>query len=67
MAVTPRPIKCGAQLSDGSQCSEFATVTNTRYVYDRQPTVGGGLDYKLREIHYNAVCPACGERKLVEK
>jgi len=67
MALTPRPIKCGAELADGSQCGEFATVTNTRYVYDRQPSAGGETDYNLKEIHYNAVCPTCGERKLVEK
>jgi len=66
MAVTLRPIKCGADLPDGTKCNKFATVTNTRYVYDRQPTIGGRPDYNLKEIHYRAVCPKCGERKVVE-
>ncbi len=41
-------------------------MTNTQYVYDRQPVVGGHSDYNLKEIHYHAVCPKCGERKVVE-
>jgi hypothetical protein len=66
MAVTPRPIKCGADLPDGTKCKEFATVMNTQYVYDRQPVAGDHPDYKLKEIHYRAVCPKCGERKVVK-
>jgi hypothetical protein len=66
MAVTPRPVKCGKALPDGSECREFATVTSSQYVYDRQPTIGGEPDYTLKEIHYNAVCPKCGDRKIVE-
>jgi hypothetical protein len=67
MAIILRPIKCGAQVPDGSRCNEFTTVTNTQYMYDRQPTIGGGSDYNLKEIHYMAVCPSCGELELVEK
>ena len=66
MAITPRPIKCGNKLPDGNECQEFATVTNSQYVYDRQPSIGGKPDYVLKEIHYNAICPKCGERAVVE-
>jgi hypothetical protein len=66
MAVSPRPVRCGATLPDGSECQEFATITNAQYVYDRQPDLSGKSDYALKEIHYNAVCPTCGERKLIE-
>jgi hypothetical protein len=66
MSVSAKPVRCGATLPDGSQCRELATVSSAQYVYDRQPGSGGISDYSLKEIHYNAVCPACGERKLIE-
>src|SRR3954470_666678 len=64
MAVAPRPIKCGAALADGTEYQEFTTVTRAQYVYDQSPIVGGPKQYTLREIHYQAHCPACGERKI---
>lgn len=67
MSVAPRPIKCGGLRPDGSECQEFAAVTNARYVYDREPLIGGDSDFILREIHYDALCPVCGERTIVEK
>jgi hypothetical protein len=66
MAVTPKPIKCGAALADGRRCNELATIIGTQYVYDRQPATGGGADYNLKEIRYSAVCPKCGDRKVIE-
>jgi len=66
MSVAPRPIKCGAALPDGGECQEYATVTNAQYVYDRTLLSDGGTDYALKEIHYEAICPRCGDRKLVE-
>lgn len=65
--MMPRPIKCGAELSDGNACDEHAIVTNIQYVYDRLPGSDGSDGYNLNEIHYNAVCPNCGDRKLIEK
>lgn len=65
--MMPRPIKCAAELPDGSKCDEFAIVTNIQYLYDRQPIGGEPDGYNLNEIHYKAVCPKCGERTLVEK
>src|SRR5690349_15898913 len=64
--MSQRSITCGAQLPDGSTCKEAATVTKTQYVYDRKPLVGSDPDYSLRAIHYTAVCPHCGERKIIE-
>jgi hypothetical protein len=68
MPVTPGPIKCGAELPDGARCDQLAVITNARYIYDRAPAMASRSDdLILNEIHYSAVCPACGERKLVEK
>ena len=64
--MTPAPITCDSELPDGSKCSERLAVTKTQYVYDRKPIVGV-RDYTLREIHYYAMCPRCGERQYVEK
>jgi hypothetical protein len=61
------PIKCGAALVDGSQCNELAAVTKTRYVYNSKPQADGPTQYVLREIHYEALCPICGERTLIEE
>ena len=64
--MTPRPIQCNADLPGGNKCPEYAIVTNVQYVYDRLPAIGTHDRYDLKEIHYHAVCPKCGERKLVE-
>lgn len=45
---------------------ELVTVTKTQYLYNRKPLVGRDPDYALKEIHYTAVCPSCGERMVVE-
>ena len=66
MSVSPKPVRCGAKLPDGSECQEIATITNAQYIYDRRPNSGDKSDYALKEIHYNAICPACGERKVIE-
>src|SRR5262249_29770348 len=65
--MSPTLVTCGAALSEGGQCQEQATVTKTQYVYDRAPVVGGPAHYTLREAHYTAVCPTCGERQITEK
>lgn len=59
-------IMCGTQLPDGSRCTEVASVIKTQYAYDRKPLVGSNPDYSLRAIHYAAVCPSCGGRKIIE-
>jgi hypothetical protein len=64
--MSSAPIICGANLADGNKCSESATVTRTQYVYDRVPAAGGPSDFTLKEIHYTAFCPKCGERKVIE-
>ena len=64
--MTQTTITCGGDLADGKRCEEKARVTRTQYVYDRTPTTGGPSDYILREAHYEAICPVCGERKLKE-
>jgi hypothetical protein len=61
-----RPIPCGALLEDGSRCTEEATVSKVDYVYDRRPLVGDPATYKLKETHYHAICPKCGDRRVVE-
>ena len=66
MGTSLNPVRCRAKLPDGSECQEFATITNAQYIYDRQQGTGDKSDFALKEIHYNAVCPTCGERKLVE-
>jgi hypothetical protein len=60
-------ITCGADLSEGGQCQEQATVIKTRYVYNRAPEIGGPANYTLREAHYTALCPICGERQILEQ
>jgi hypothetical protein len=62
-----QPMKCGTALPGGGKCEELVTVTGVQYVYDREPVEGELGDYVLDEIHYTAVCPACGERKLRER
>ena len=64
--MAPIPITCGAELPDGNKCRELVTVTKTQYLYNRKPLVGRDPDYALKEIHYTAVCPSCGERMVVE-
>jgi hypothetical protein len=61
-----RPIPCGALLEDGSKCKEVAAVSKVDYVYDRRPLVGDPATYTLKETHYHAVCPQCGDRRVVE-
>jgi hypothetical protein len=64
--MAPTPISCDTDLPDGSKCKELVTVTKTQYFYNRKPLVGRDPDYALKEIHYTAVCPTCGERTVVE-
>jgi rubredoxin len=64
--MAPKPMKCGTALTSG-QCEELLTITGIQYVYDREPVEGESSGYNLNEVHYNAVCPNCGERKLIEK
>jgi hypothetical protein len=64
--MTQTTITCGGDLADGNRCDQKATVIRTQYVYDRTPVPGGPADYTLREVHFEAICPACGERKLTE-
>ena len=54
-------------MPDGSACNEYAVVTNIQYVYDRLPIKDEPGEYDLADVHYHAVCPACGDRKLIEK
>jgi len=61
-----RPIVCGALLEDGSKCEEQAAVSKVDYVYDRRPLVGDPATYTLKETHYHAVCPKCGDRRVTE-
>jgi len=65
--MTPRPIKCGAKMPDGRACNEYAVVTNIQYDYDRLPIKDEPGECNLNEVHYYAVCPACGDRKLIDK
>jgi hypothetical protein len=48
-------------------CELSATVTSARYIYNREPGSAGQDDLILDEIHFTAVCPNCGERKIVEQ
>jgi hypothetical protein len=59
-------IQCGAELPGGRKCEEVVTVTNTRYLYNRNPIRGDTDDYILKQIFYEAVCPKCGERCIAE-
>jgi hypothetical protein len=61
-----RPICCGALLEDGSTCKEVAAVSKVDYVYDRRPLVGDPATYTLKETHYHAICPKCGDRRVIE-
>jgi hypothetical protein len=65
--MMPKPMKCGAPLTGGLSCEELVTVTHAQYVYDREPIEGEPSGYNLNQVHYRAVCPKCGERKLTEK
>jgi hypothetical protein len=67
MTIAPRPVRCRNALVDGSECQKFATVTGMQCVYDRQSLPEDRSDFVLKEIHYSAMCPKCGERKLIEK
>lgn len=68
MTMTPRPIKCDADLPNGSKCDQLAAVTNVRYIYDRKPASGrDSEELVLNEIHYSAVCPNCDDRTMIEK
>jgi hypothetical protein len=64
--MSPVPTTCNALLEDGSKCAEAVTVTKTHYLYDRKPIVGDPATYTLKETHYHARCPKCGEREIVE-
>jgi hypothetical protein len=64
--ATPKPMKCGAELTNGTKCDEFAVVTGIQYIYDRVPEADDSQAYDLKEIHYRAVCPKCGDRTLIE-
>lgn len=64
MAVTPRSIKCGAALPDGTECQEFTTIIRAQYVYDQAMVMGEPKTYTLKEIRYRAFCPRCGERTI---
>jgi len=64
--MTPKPITCAADLADGNKCNQSGNITRTQYLYGRLPALGGPSDYTLSEIHYTAVCPRCGERKIIE-
>jgi hypothetical protein len=64
--MMPRPMKCGAAIT-GGQCEELLTISGIQYVYDLEPVEGEPNSYNLNEIHYNAICPKCGERRLIEK
>jgi len=63
--MSPGPVKCGANLTKGGECDQDAAVIKAKYIYDRHPS--GGYDLSLTEIHYTAICPSCGERKLIHK
>ena len=63
----PPPIRCGAQLADGENCEERAIVTNIRYSYDIMPSPCGRGEFVLKAVHYDALCPNCGERTLSEQ
>ena len=64
--MAPSPFTCDALLDDGSKCSEKVMVTKTNYVYDRRPIVSEPATYSLRETHYHAICPKCGDREFIE-
>jgi|RhiMethySRZTD1v2_1073278.scaffolds.fasta_scaffold2870583_2 hypothetical protein len=61
------PITCNGILPDGRYCDLLATVVKVRYIYDRRLTKGSGPSYVLKQLHYDAVCPVCGERRIVSK
>jgi len=45
----------------------MATVTTASRVYDRKLVASSHCDCVLREIDFQAVCPMCGDRVLVER
>jgi hypothetical protein len=62
--LAPSPIRCAADLPDGTTCGEMAAETSARYQYAH--TTVAGTQCILREIHYRAVWPQFGNRALVE-